>query len=72
MSPSKMCAVGVDRSGPCPGDSGSPLVVYGDHEATLVGLVSNGAEVCTRGLPGIFTRVRDNINIVNKSIYNIN
>jgi hypothetical protein len=28
MSPGKMCAVGKDFGGPCPGDSGSPLVVY--------------------------------------------
>ena len=58
MSPSKICVVGEDKSGPCPGDSGSPLVVYEDAGPSLVGLVSNGAMKCTKGLPGIFTRVR--------------
>ena len=58
MSPRKLCAVGEDKSGPCPGDSGSPLVVYDGRGASLVGLVSNGAEVCSEGLPGIFTRIR--------------
>ena len=58
MAPGKMCAVGKDFGGPCPGDSGSPLVVYDRvHGPTLVGLVSNGAESCKDGLPGIFTRV---------------
>lgn len=58
MAPGKMCAIGKDLGGPCPGDSGSPLVVYSRaHGPTLVGLVSNGAESCRDGLPGIFTRV---------------
>ena len=58
MAPGKMCAIGKDFGGPCPGDSGSPLVVYSrSHGPTLVGLVSNGAESCRDGLPGIFTRV---------------
>jgi len=58
MAPGKMCAIGKDLGGPCPGDSGSPLVVYSrSNGPTLVGLVSNGAESCRDGLPGIFTRV---------------
>ena len=59
MASSKICAIGTDMSGPCPGDSGSPLVVFGDAGPALVGLVSNGAQNCDRGLPGIFTRVRE-------------
>ena len=58
MAPGKMCAIGKDLGGPCPGDSGSPLAVYSRaYGPTLVGLVSNGAESCRDGLPGIFTRV---------------
>lgn len=58
QSPGKLCAVGRDLGGPCPGDSGSPLIVYThQHGPQLVGIVSNGAESCMGGLPGIFTRV---------------
>ena len=58
MASSKICAVGLDKSGPCPGDSGSPLIVFGEQGPALIGLVSNGAQNCDRGLPGIFTRIR--------------
>lgn len=58
LSPGKLCAVGRDQGGPCPGDSGSPLLVYTQlHGPQLIGIVSNGAESCMGGLPGIFTRV---------------
>lgn len=58
MSPGKMCVLGRERSGPCPGDSGSPLVVFDlQYGPTLVGLVSNGAKSCEAGLPGIYTRI---------------
>jgi len=58
MSPGKMCVIGKDFGGPCPGDSGSPLVTYSKRTGPqLIGLVSNGAESCKAGLPGIFTRV---------------
>ena len=58
MSPGKMCVIGKDFGGPCPGDSGSPLVTYSkEYGPQLIGLVSNGAESCKAGLPGIFTRV---------------
>lgn len=58
MSPGKMCVIGKDFGGPCPGDSGSPLVTYSQRTGPqLIGLVSNGAESCKAGLPGIFTRV---------------
>ena len=47
MSPGKMCVIGKDFGGPCPGDSGSPLVTYSKHTGPrLIGLVSNGAESC--------------------------
>jgi len=58
LSPGKMCVIGKDFGGPCPGDSGSPLVTYSKKNGPeLIGLVSNGAESCKAGLPGIFTRV---------------
>lgn len=58
MSAGKMCVIGKDFGGPCPGDSGSPLVIYNKGLGPqLIGLVSNGAESCKAGLPGIFTRV---------------
>jgi len=58
LAPGKLCAVGKDLGGPCPGDSGSPLLVYSSlHGPQLIGIVSNGAESCMGGLPGIFTRV---------------
>ena len=56
-APGKMCVIGKDLGGPCPGDSGSPLIVYSRGTGpSLVGLVSNGAASCTAGLPNIFTR----------------
>ena len=58
QAPGKMCVVGKDLGGPCPGDSGSPLVSYSKKAgAQLIGLVSNGASSCRMGLPGIFTKV---------------
>ena len=60
----KMCAVpgSSPRGGSvCPGDSGSPLVVWDEEMGgwTLVGLLSNGAKSCFRGLPAVYTRVGD-------------
>ena len=50
MSPGKMCVIGKDFGGPCPGDSGSPLVTYSQRNGPqLIGLVSNGAESCKVG-----------------------
>ena len=50
MSPGKMCVIGKDFGGPCPGDSGSPLVTYSKRTGPqLIGLVSNGAESCKVG-----------------------
>ena len=58
QTPGKMCVIGKDFGGPCPGDSGSPLVTYNKRTGPrLIGLVSNGAQSCKDGLPGIFTRV---------------
>ena len=58
QAPGKMCVIGKDAGGPCPGDSGSPLVKYSRKAGPeLIGLVSNGAASCRMGLPGIFTRV---------------
>ena len=58
QAPGKMCVIGKDLGGPCPGDSGSPLVKYSrKFGPELIGLVSNGAASCRMGLPGIFTRV---------------
>ena len=45
VDPLVLCAVGYPnpKSSSCPGDSGSPLVVYEDGTPTLVGIVSYGA-----------------------------
>ena len=60
----KMCAVASfdERGGSvCPGDSGSPMVAWDEFNErwTLVGLLSNGAKSCFRGMPAVFTRVGD-------------
>ena len=57
-----MCAVSVsDEYGggsACPGDSGSPLVTWDDGlTPVLIGIVSNGAPSCYKGLPLVFTEV---------------
>ena len=58
-----MCAVSAgDEYGggsACPGDSGSPLVTWDDQYGgwVLIGIVSNGAPSCYRGLPLVFTEV---------------
>ena len=73
QAPGKMCVIGKDAGGPCPGDSGSPLISYSRKAGAqligregrwcaclyphCLGLVSNGAASCRMGLPGIFTRV---------------
>lgn len=45
VDPLVLCAVGYpnQKSSSCPGDSGSPLVVYENGTPTLVGIVSYGA-----------------------------
>ena len=55
----QMCAGGVVGEDSCNGDSGGPLVVRerADHPWYQVGVVSFGDTVCTRGTPGIYTRV---------------
>lgn len=45
VDPLVLCAVGFPnpKSSSCPGDSGSPLVVYENGTPTLIGIVSYGA-----------------------------
>ena len=44
-------------------DDDNMLQVYSSlHGPQLIGIVSNGAESCMGGLPGIFTRVIENDN----------
>ena len=44
-------------------DDDDMLQVYSSlHGPQLIGIVSNGAESCMGGLPGIFTRVIENDN----------
>lgn len=47
VDPLALCAVGFPnpKSSSCPGDSGSPLVVYEDGTPTLIGVVSYGAAI---------------------------
>jgi hypothetical protein len=58
-----LCAAGTpaaDDENPCPGDSGSPLLVPdGPGSAALAGVFS-GASCATAADPGIFARVGDN------------
>ena len=62
----KLCAVSLDNfngqaGSACPGDSGAPLVTYDTKNGgwTLIGLLSNGAKSCFKGLPEVYTKVGD-------------
>ncbi|CAO1361136.1 unnamed protein product [Diamesa hyperborea] len=60
VDPLILCAVGYPnpKSSSCPGDSGSPLVVYENGTPTLVGIVSYGAAPgCDLGYPVGYYRV---------------
>lgn len=54
----------------CPGDSGSPLVTWDDKNGgwTLIGLLSNGARSCFRGMPEVYTKVADYLKWIHKTM----
>ena len=51
----------------CQGDSGGPLVVYDKGQPVLVGVVSFGAGCARAGIPGVYTRVTDQLPFINKA-----
>ncbi len=73
QSKGKMCVMSARGGGPlsgdvCPGDSGSPLVLWDGQAWTLVGLLSNGASSCFKGLPAVFTRVGDYMDWIEHTV----
>ena len=54
----------------CEGDSGGPLMAWSDqHNAwTVVGIVSNGIKCAEPNLPGVYTRVSEYIDWINKYV----
>jgi len=71
----KLCAVSLDdfnakAGAACPGDSGSPLVTYHEQNGgwTLIGLLSNGAKSCFKGLPEVYTKVGDYLDWIHTTI----
>ena len=70
----KLCAVSSDASdgggSACPGDSGSPLVTWDERNGgwTLIGLLSNGARSCFRGMPEVYTKVADYLKWIHKTM----
>ena len=54
----------------CPGDSGSPLVTYDEENGgwTLIGLLSNGAKSCFKGLPEVYTKVGDYLDWIHSTV----
>ena len=71
----KLCAVSLDdfngkAGAACPGDSGSPLVTYDSKNGgwTLIGLLSNGAKSCFKGLPEVYTKVGDYLDWIYDTI----
>jgi TPR repeat protein len=54
-----LCASAPDRSQACNGDSGGPLITYGDagKGPTVIGVVSAGEKCGTTGVPSRYTRV---------------
>lgn len=54
-----MCAKGGDHEDTCQGDSGGPLIVGSNDEAVQVGVVSGGHFCATDQLPGVYARVSE-------------
>lgn len=56
---SVLCAAGPKGEQACFGDSGGPLITYGDEQGvpTLIGVVSGGVKCGTTGTPSRYTRV---------------
>ena len=70
----KICAISSQDTGgggsACPGDSGSPLVTWDDKNGgwTLIGLLSNGARSCFKGMPEVYTKVADYLKWIHKTM----
>ena len=58
---SVLCAAGPKGEQACFGDSGGPLITYGDQKGvpTLIGVVSGGKKCGATGVPSIYTRLGD-------------
>ncbi len=58
---SVLCAAGPKGEQACLGDSGGPLITYGDQKGvpTLIGVVSGGKDCGTTGVPSVYTRLGD-------------
>lgn len=56
---SVLCAAGAQRQQACFGDSGGPLISYGDADRvpTVIGVVSAGADCGTTGVPSRYMRI---------------
>ena len=54
----------------CEGDSGGPLMVWSDEQAAwvLAGVVSNGIRCAEPNLPGIYVRVSEYVDWINKYV----
>lgn len=59
----QICAIGNNDAGPCPGDSGSPLVTA-DNPPMQIGIDSFGSSQCENpnDYPAVFTSVSGNLN----------
>uniref|UniRef100_A0A182YKD5 CLIP domain-containing serine protease n=1 Tax=Anopheles stephensi TaxID=30069 RepID=A0A182YKD5_ANOST len=63
--PTQLCAGGEKGKDSCRGDSGGPLMRYGNGRSStkfwyLIGVVSFGLEQCgTDGVPGVYTRISE-------------
>ncbi|XP_018565684.1 brachyurin [Anoplophora glabripennis] len=55
IRPMHICTYGTGTVGVCSGDSGGPLLVDG----VQVGITSFGTEICTLGMPSVFTRITE-------------
>ncbi|XP_070510033.1 serine protease easter-like [Chironomus tepperi] len=71
----QICAGGEEGRDSCNGDSGGPLMRYGNFPNSkypyylLVGIVSFGPKKCgTKDAPGVYTRVSEYIDWINSNI----
>lgn len=52
-----LCAGSSTNASSCKGDSGGPLIYYGDGKPVVVGVVSSGVQCGQTGEEGLYTRV---------------